>query len=188
MKKKQIVFITSNEFKVKVANVSLEGTGVEVISRKMSCPEIQDEDVRKIAEYSAKYAAEKLQIPVLKNDCGFYIDALNGFPGPFMAYVERWISPEGFLKLMKGVENRKAKFVYCTTYCEPGKEPVSFVAETPGTISEKLEGKYGWGSDFFFIPEGKDKTMACFPDDERAKLWSDKNWKEFTKFIKSKNK
>ena len=82
MKKKQIVFITGNEFKVKVANVSLEGTGVEVISRKMSCPEIQDENVRKIAEYSAKYAAEKLQIPVLKNDCGFYIDALNGFPGP----------------------------------------------------------------------------------------------------------
>ena len=66
-----------------------------------------------------------------------------------MAYVERWISPEGFLKLMKGVENRKAKFVDCTAYCEPGKEPISFVAETPGIISEKLEGKYGWGSDFF---------------------------------------
>ncbi|MEA3379085.1 MAG: non-canonical purine NTP pyrophosphatase [Nanoarchaeota archaeon] len=184
----KVLFITGNEFKVKSANLLLENTGIEVIGKNIECPEIQHEDVVEIAKFSAKFAANKIGMPIIKNDCGFYIEELKGFPGPFMAYVDNWIGNKGFLKLMEGITNRKAKFIECTAYCEPGKEPIAFVGETNGIIAEKLEGEYGWGSDFFFIPEGKEKTMACFIDEERGKLWTDKHWKEFAEYMRNKNK
>lgn len=183
---KEVLFITGNKFKIKVANMFLKDTGIKLVGKKISCPEIQHESVAEIAKHSAKFAAEKLQKPVITSDCGFFIEAFNGFPGPFIAFIDKWIGPEGFLKLMGGVKNRRAKFIDATAYCEPGKNPVAFVRETHGRLSEKLQGKYGWGVDFLFIPKGKDKTLACFPDEERAKLWNAKGWKEFAKYLRRK--
>lgn len=187
MDDKEVIFITGNEFKVKNANNFLKRTGVKLIAKKIACPEIQDKDVEEVAKFSAKYAANELNQPVVKNDCGFTIEAFNGFPGPFMAYVEEWLGKEGFLKLMDGVENRQASFVEVTAYCEPGKEPITFQGETKGKIATKLQGEYGWGADFFFIPDGKDKTLACYNDDERGQLWNNEHWIKFAEFIKKKN-
>lgn len=181
---KTITFVTGNKFKIIVATLFLKGTGIRLVGKKIDCPEIQHEDVAEIAKHSAKFAAEKLQKPVVTSDCGFFIEAFNGFPGAFIAYVERWMGYKGILKLMEGIKNRKAYFKDATAYCEPGKEPVSFISKTYGKISEKPQGKYGWGIDFLFIPKGKDKTLGCFRDKERAKLWNYNHWKKLAEYLK----
>lgn len=183
---KTITFVTSNKFKIFTANTLLKSTGIKVIGKKILCPEIQHQDVTEIAKQSAKCAVEKLQTPVIVHDCGFCIEAFNGFPGAFIAYVERWLGFKGFLKLMNGVKNRRAKFVDAVAYCEPGKDPVVFMSETHGTLSKKQQGKYGWGIDHIFIPKGKNKTLGCFPDEERAKLCSGEHWKEFAEYLKKR--
>jgi XTP/dITP diphosphohydrolase len=44
------------------------------------------------------------------DDTAFSIEALNGFPGPYAAYVLSTIGNEGILKLLEGEANRNAYF------------------------------------------------------------------------------
>ena len=157
-----ITYVTGNSYKV-------EATWGKCIAKKIYCPEIQDDDITNVSKYSAKYAANELNMPVIKNDSGLIVEALKGFPGPYTSYIEDTITEVGLLKLMQSETNRKACFIEVISYCEPGKEPVSFVSYTNGTIATELRGKYGWSFDKLFIPEGKTKTLAEFEDDEKAK-------------------
>jgi len=45
-------------------------------------------------------------------------------------------------------------------YCEPGKNPVSFLGTEKGRIAKKIRGKYGFGHDPIFIPEGSKRTYG----------------------------
>ena len=116
------------------------------------------------------------------------IDALKGFPGPYTHYISDTIDVDGILKLLENEENRKAKFVQALAFCEYGCEPVVFVSETYGTISLEKQSEYGWSWDFIFIPDGKDKTLACFEDSERLKLWNDTGYNQLLDYLNSKDK
>lgn len=169
----EIVYVTGNAYKIELAKRILEPMGVTINQKKIYCPEIQDDDIANVSKFSAQYAANKLNMPVIKNDSGIIIEALKGFPGPYTSYVEDTITEEGILKLMQGKSNRKAYFTEVISYCEPGKEPISFISNTYGEISEELRGEYGWSFDKIFVPKGEFKTLAEFSDDERWKFWSD---------------
>ena len=169
----QIVYVTGNKYKIELAQRILSPLGITVEQKKIYCPEIQDDKIENVSKFSAKYAANELNIPVIKNDSGLIIEALNGFPGPYTAYVEDTLTEEGILKLMTNIQNRKACFVEVISYCEPNKEPVFFISETEGEISLTKKGEYGWSYDRIFIPKGQTKTLAEFNDDERWKFWTD---------------
>ncbi len=72
---------------------------------------------------------------------------------------------------MQGMENRKAYFTESISYCEPDKEPVSFVSNTYGTISTEPRDEYGCSFDKIFIPQNQSKILAEFIDDEHWKFW-----------------
>lgn len=186
--KNEICFVTGNKEKVMILRDVFKNSGFNIIQKKIECPEIQDEDLIKIARFSAKWAAEKLGKPVIKNDCGLIIEAYNGFPGFAAKFVENWLKANGFLKLMKGEANRKMKYVDVTAYCEPGKEPIVFTAETPGIMSTKKSGSFGWEMDYIFIVDGCDKTMANYPDDKRIKLLNDEHYKKLLKYLKTRRR
>ncbi len=183
---KQIYFVTGNKEKVMILQNALSDSGIEIKQVKMECPEIQDEDVIEVAKFSAKWAADKLKHPAIKNDCGLIIESLNGFPGFATKYVEKWLKADGFLKLMKGIKDRRMKYVDVTAYCEPGKEPIAFISETKGCMSEEKSGKYGWELDYIFIVEGDKKTMANYPDEDRVKLLNDKHYHNLLDFLRGK--
>lgn len=149
----------------------------------METTEIQANTIEEVAKYSAKEASEKLKCNVLKNDTGLCIDALKGFPGPYTHYVDEKIGEDGILKLLDGVENRKASFIEAFAYCEYGKEPIVFKSITTGTIALEKSGTYGWSWDYIFIPDGYDKTMANYPDDERCLVWNTDAYKELAEFL-----
>ena len=184
----KITLVTGNWAKVAQAKEVLEPKGYEVDNIKMDTIEIQANSVEEVAMYSAKWASDKLEKNVVKNDTGIVIEALGGFPAAYTHYVQDTLGEDGILKLMEGIENRKAKFVQALAYCEYGKEPVVFVSETPGTISLEKQGEHGWCWDFIFIPEGKDKTLACFDDDERFKLWNDTGYSQLAEYLEQNKK
>ena len=133
-------------------------------------------------------ASDKLKANVVKNDTGIMIDALGGFPAAYTHYVGDTIGEKGILKLMRGEENRKARFVQVLAYCEYGSEPVVFKSITEGSISKRLQGKYGWSWDFIFIPEGQEKTLGSFKDDVRLKMWNDNGYKQLIDYLKKNKK
>lgn len=179
----KITYVTGNKYKIELAQRILGPLGVEVLQKKIYCPEIQDNEIQNVSKFSAKYAANELGVPVIKNDSGLAVDALNGFPGPYTAYVEDTLTEDGVLKLMEGVENRKACFIEVISYCEPDKEPISFISRTEGEISLEKRGEYGWSYDRIFIPKGETKTLAEFSDNERWKFWTDDAYIQLKEYL-----
>ncbi|MBQ2639392.1 MAG: non-canonical purine NTP pyrophosphatase [Bacilli bacterium] len=183
--KKKITYVTGNWAKIESARSALEPLGYEIDNIKMETPEIQADDVVEVSKYSAKWAANELGIPVLKNDSGLFVEGLNGFPGVYSHYADDTIGEDGLLKLMEGIENRNAYFKESLAYCEPAKEPVVFEGITKGKIDTKKSGTYGWSWDFIFIPEGEEKTLGCFPDEERWNLWNLDYYKELADYLEN---
>lgn len=183
----KITLVTGNWAKIAQAKEFLEPLGVEVDNIKMDTVEIQANSIEEVAAYSAKWASNELKKNIVKNDTGIVIEGINDFPSAYTHYVQDTIGIDGILKLMKGIENRKAKFVQALAFCEYGKEPVVFKSETYGTISLEKQGEYGWSWDFIFIPDGQDKTLGCFPDDVRLKMWNDTGYLQLTEYLKKSN-
>lgn len=179
----KITYVTGNWAKIASARQILEPIGYEIDNVKMETPEIQADDVTEVAKYSAKWAAEKLGVPVLKNDSGLFVKSLKGFPGVYTHYADDTIGVDGLLTLMKGIEDRKAYFKESIAYCVPGEEPIVFEGITKGTIAKEKSGEYGWSWDFVFIPEGEEKTLGCFPDEERWKFWSLDSYKKLVEYL-----
>ncbi len=113
MNQKTIIFITGNHYKFQVTKIALKNTKIRLVQKKMDVTEIQDESVEKIAKFSASWAANILKKPVIVSDGGCYIKALNGFPGPFVKYINKWISPKDLLKIMSSKKNRRVVWVGC---------------------------------------------------------------------------
>lgn len=183
----KITLVTGNMKKLISARQFLEPYGIKVDNIKMDTTEIQSNEVEDIAAFSAKEASDKLKCDVLKNDTGFFIDALDGFPGPYTHDVMEKIGTDGLLKLMKEKKNRKAYYKEAFAYCEYGKEPVIFTSITSGKLATRKSGKYGLRIDPIFIPDGHEKTMANYDDDERFKLWNTDAYDEIAKYILNKN-
>lgn len=180
----EILFITGNKEKVAIAKTILNKENIKVLAKKIDCPEIQSDDNEIIASSSARYASNLEKSNVVKVDTGFYIEALNGFPGPYAEYIERKLDCQDILNLMKNKKNRKAYYKEVLAYQEYGKEPITFTTYTYGTISNQISGDKGYNFDKIFICDGDNKTMANYDDSERIKKYSNENWKNLVEYLK----
>lgn len=183
-----ISFVTGNQYKFQVAQEVLGKRGIEVVQEKLEVPEIQSTDVAEISSFSAKWASDKLGKPVVLTDAGYYIVALNGFPGPFIKYINKWLTSADLLKLMEGKENRKVVIKICLAYCEPSSEPITFLSEINATIAQKAVAIVnGWATPIneIFIPEGYDKIESEIPREEMVKFWAkgETYWKQLADYL-----
>ena len=99
---KKITYVTGNWAKIDSARQILDPLGFTIDNIKMETIEIQADDVEDVAKYSASWACQKLNCPVLKNDSGLFIEALNGFPGVYTHYVDDTLGEDGILKAGSG--------------------------------------------------------------------------------------
>jgi len=151
----KIVFVTGNAGKFAEIKDILKSVGIAAIQNKGDYPEIQADDLEPIAAASAKAAADDLGIPVLVDDSGIFISALNGFPGPYSRFVEDHLGNPRILKLMENETNRNAYFKTVIAFCEPGKEPITFSGIVEGKIAFEERGDGGFGFDPIFDYNGK---------------------------------
>ena len=166
---KRIYMVTGNRHKVEEARKILERYGVELIQAEARKLEIQSESLEEIALTAARYAYLQLKKPLIVEDAGLFIEALNGFPGPYSSYVYKKIGVEGVLKLMEGVSNRRACFKAVIAYVAPGVERV-FTGEACGWVAREARGSGGFGFDPIFVPEGEDRTFAEMGLEEKNRL------------------
>ena len=104
-----MVVVTSNPHKA-AEIADFFGGIVEITHISMEIPEYRHDDVGEIAYRKAEYAFRILRTPLMVDDTAFSIEALNGFPGPYAAYVLSTIGNEGIQKLLEGEANRNAYF------------------------------------------------------------------------------
>ncbi len=154
-----INFITSNKNKVKEFKQILEPE-IKVNHIKISYPELRSDKPQEIAKQSAQMLANKLNEPIVVEDSGLFIKALNDFPGTCSAYIHKKIGLQGIIKLMQGVKDRECTYKSAVAYCEPNKNSISFLGEEKGEVAESIRGNYGFGHDPIFIPIGSNKTYG----------------------------
>jgi len=155
-------FVTGNIHKFNEACQVLAEYKVATAMLKIGTVEIQDDSIDSIAKATARDAAKKCGLRVIVEDAGLFIEALNGFPGPYSSYVHRTIGNRGILKLMENAEKRDAHFDSVVAFCSPEVEsPRCFHGKAEGKISLEARGKLGFGFDPIFEPSaGRGKTFA----------------------------
>ncbi|MEB3774693.1 MAG: XTP/dITP diphosphatase [Desulfurococcales archaeon] len=154
-----LYLVTGNRNKYLEALDALKGTRIDLRMLEMEKTEIQADRVEDIALYAAQSAYQRTSLPVVVDDTGLYIDALNGFPGPYASYVYKTIGLEGVLRLLNGTDDRRACFKTAVA-AVIGNKSIIATGETCGWIAQEPRGGYGFGYDPIFIPEGSSKTYA----------------------------
>jgi XTP/dITP diphosphohydrolase len=154
-------FVTSNIHKFQEARNMLSEYKIATAKLKVEAIEIQDDSLENIAKYSVKDAVKNCGLPVFVEDAGLFIEALEGFPGPYSKYVYNTVGLEGVLKLMTNIEDRSAYFMSVVAFGSPDEQPVCFVGKVKGKLSLETQGTSGFGYDPIFIPsEGDGRTFA----------------------------
>lgn len=168
MRRIKIWMGTSSDHKYAEAKEVMEEYGIELERLNIERVEIQADDPELIAEYSLKVL--DVDIPILIEDAGLYIDKYFGFPGPYSSYALRTISNEGILKLMEDEKKRSARYLSAVAFRD-GDISVTFRGEVKGEISHEERGSNGFGYDPIFIPEeGDGRTFAEMSAEEKAEI------------------
>ena len=153
-----LVVVTSSKDKLAEINQIL-GTNHKVST--LDIPEIQSLDLDEILRHKAKEAYQQIKKPVLVEDISFHIHALHGLPGPFIKFFLNTLGTEGTVKLLGKAKTDTTVTAGVAIY--DGKSLKIFEGTVYGTLSAKNKGKYGFGFDKIFIPEGYTITLGEMP-------------------------
>ena len=156
-----IIFITTNANKVKEAKEVLKDFDILQVDKEY--PEIQSASSEDVVLYALEHLREKE--PFMIEDTSLYIQSLNGFPGPFASYAQKTIGNNGILRLMEGLNDRRAFFETCVGLRFNGT--TIFKGRCNGHIALRPQGKSGFGFDPVFVPEGSGKTFAEMSVEEK---------------------
>ncbi len=113
----------------------------------------------------AKAIAKDSNLPVLADDSGLEVEALNGAPG---IYSARFAGPGAsdlenrnlLLDKLKGQNNRNARFVCVLALVYPDGREKKYEGFCPGQVALEEKGSLGFGYDSLFIPEGYNRTFG----------------------------
>ena len=163
-KGKVVFFATGNINKFNEARSILSPYGLAVALLRVKGDEIQSDSLKEIAKTSVINAFKHTNLPIFVEDAGLFIDALDGFPGPYAAYAYKTIHNSGILRLMENVKDRQATFQSVIAYMDQTLgEPECFNGESKGEITQterKTAGKAAFGFDPIFQPAGSSKSFA----------------------------
>ena len=178
---KTVLIATKNKGKAKEFETLFSPKGIKVITLLDIENAIDVEETGSTFEENALLKAnvisELLQMPVLSDDSGLVIDALDGRPGIFSARYaglqkDDQANIEKVLDELKGVpaEKRTARFYCAIALVGPNMEPITVSGTCEGTISEAPDGENGFGYDpIFFLPE-RQTTMANLEAEEKNRI------------------
>jgi len=182
-----VSYVTGNQYKFQVAREALKDTDIKVVQNLLETPEVQSDDVSEIASFSARWAADRLNTPVLVSDVGYFIKSLNGFPGPFIKWTNKWLNSADYLRLLQNVADRSVEVRECLAFCHPGEKSVCFVDSNFATLAT-IAGPKGYSPiDEIFIPKGFNKVETEIPHEIMVKYWSENStkWQQFINYIKN---
>ena len=175
---KTIVIATRNPGKAKefAALFAKEGYQTKTLLDYPDLPDV--EETGKTFEENARLKAETiahiLQQPVLADDSGLVVDALNGMPGIFSARFagERKSDAANNAKLLHELtdipeEKRNARFHCTLVFAAPRKESLVVEADWEGRIARIPQGDNGFGYDPLFIVPEYNKTSAELTAEEK---------------------
>lgn len=164
----RIVLATANPDKAREIAALLDG--FEVVPRPTSVPDVEETGatLEDNARLKARAVHDATGEPVVADDTGLEVDALDGAPGVFSA---RFAGPaatydDNVVKLLAALEGlppdaRRARFRTMAAACLPDGREVVAEGAVEGVITAVRRGSGGFGYDPVFVPDdGDGRTFA----------------------------
>ncbi len=170
----KIVIASKNKGKLKEINELLNDTSYIAISMEDAGFDEDIEENGKTLEENAYIKAkaifDKVNICVMADDSGLFIDALGGEPGIFSArYAGEPKSNEAnitkVLSKLSNEGNRTAHFGAVICFINAQGIVQYFEGKVHGKILHEKSGDKGFGYDPIFQPDGYDHSFAVLSDD-----------------------
>lgn len=173
---KQLMIATANAHKVAEFKQMLEPLGFEIQSLLDLPAPIDIEETGTSFEENALIKArciyEQLHIPVISDDSGLAVNAMNGEPGiysaRFMGYDTSYeLKNKAIIERVKQSDDKGAQFICAIAYIEAtGKEHV-FTGVVEGSITETIIGEQGFGYDPIFYYPPFETTLANVSEEQK---------------------
>ena len=164
-----MVFATNNIGKIReLKDIFGEGNIVSLDEVGIKIDVLEDQDsFYGNASKKARELYALINNPVIADDSGLCIDALDGFPGVF---THRFLGEnktdeeinKAIIDKCRNIKDRRARVVCCLVYYDGVREVVA-QGEIQGKIVKEPRGRNGFGFDSIFELE-KGKTLAEIDD------------------------
>lgn len=177
-----LYYATGNAHKINTAKLYLKEFDIEIEGKKLDLVEEQSDSVEEVALSKATQAFEILKSPLIVTDAGWFINALNGFPGLFMKYINQWFRPEDFLKLIDGQNDRSIILKEGLCYIDKDGSKV-FTQKVRGEILMQAYGK-GLPSDQIISLSNTGMSIAEARENGIKSADDQPVWKEFARWYK----
>tara|TARA_Y100000768_G_scaffold386744_1_gene375911 strand:- start:4782 stop:5357 length:576 start_codon:yes stop_codon:yes gene_type:complete len=148
---------------------------ISPLKLKIKSPKETGKSFKSNSRLKVKFFSKYVNYPVISDDSGLCIEALNNKPGIYSARLAKKCG--SFLKAMKFIlkkmekqKNRNATFVCNLSYKVDVKKIVSVEGKIRGKISKKILGKNGFGYDPIFIPVNKKITFGQMAKLKKMKM------------------
>ena len=165
----EIILATNNKHKLREVREILSPHNIIVygLSDLNLCPKEVEENGQNYQENAlikAKAVQELTNMPIIADDSGLEISALNNEPGLHSA---RYASSLGghdnaikeLLNRLSEKDDRSARFVCDIVLLNVEEKPLVFEGIAKGTIAKEKQGEGGFGYDPIFI---SDEIKTCF--------------------------
>ena len=191
---RKFILASNNDGKIREMKEKLNPLGITVISQKEAGYNIEVDETGTTFEENATLKAEAIyklsKLPVISDDSGLEIDALNGEPGIYSArYAGENATDEDrrnkVLNLMKNVEKEKrtARFTCAICYIDEDGNKHIFKQSCEGTKATEPHGVNGFEYDPIFLVG--EKSFAELSNNEKNKIsHRGKAIDEFVKYLK----
>jgi XTP/dITP diphosphohydrolase len=151
---KEIAYLISKKYK-KISPASL----------KIKSPKETGKSFISNSKLKVKYFSKFVDYPVISDDSGLCIKALNNKPGIYSARLAKkhggfFNAMKFILKKMKKNKSRRATFVCSLSYKNIKGKILTVEGKLEGNISKKILGKKGFGYDPIFKPLNKKITFG----------------------------
>ena len=148
---------------------------ISPMSLKIESPKETGKSFIANSKLKANFFSKYVNYPVISDDSGLCIQALNNKPGIYSARLAK--KHGSFLKAMKFIlikmknkKNRQATFVCSLSYKKNDGKILSVEGRLKGNISSKILGKKGFGYDPIFIPLKEKITLGQMPKFKKIKM------------------
>lgn len=173
----KVILASKNQHKLTELSAILSQLGFEIALESEYGLDIDVEETGTTFEENSFLKADAVMkasgLPVLADDSGLMVDALDGAPGVYSARYGHKASDKErtayLLENMKDVpeERRGAKFICVITCLFPDGRKIVARGECPGVIARAPHGENGFGYDpVFYLPE-LGMTYAELPSEQK---------------------
>ena len=174
---KKILIGTHNKGKFKEISflISRKFRKINPIDLKIPSPKETGKTFVSNSKLKANFFSKYVDYPVISDDSGLCIKALNQKPGVYSARLAKkhgsfLKAMKYILKKMKNKKNRSATFVCSLSLKYPKKKMINVTGKLKGTISKKILGKNGFGYDPIFVPSNYKKTFGEMIKSKKIKI------------------